>query len=97
MSPEIISDSSPELRDQHIYSYKTDCWSLGCVLFELITLEVFFDKNLKTNEAITKDIDRINTLNGLFKQLIKRMLQIKKEERASSQELRSMLELFINI
>ena len=81
---------SPEIKNFENYSFKTDCWSAGCVLFELITLQVFFDKNLNDSKAIVEEIDKINTLNE-FKQLLKRMLQMNKEERADTDELKSML------
>lgn len=34
---------SPEIRQHKKYTFSADIWSLGCVIFELITLEKFFD------------------------------------------------------
>lgn len=49
MPPEIMTSGQT-------YSFNTDCWSLGCVLFELITLEVFSNENLNAYEAIEREI-----------------------------------------
>ena len=32
---------SPELMTQKEYTYNTDCWSAGCVLFEMVSFEKF--------------------------------------------------------
>ena len=34
---------SPEMKEHKKYSFNTDCWSAGCVLYELITLKIFDD------------------------------------------------------
>jgi len=83
MSPEMTSIGQT-------YSFNTDCWSLGCVLFELVTLEIFSDKNLKHYESITREIETLNTQNE-FKELLKKMLQTDKTQRASSDELKLMI------
>lgn len=36
---------SPEIMNNQRYNSKTDIWSLGCVLFELLTLKVPFEGN----------------------------------------------------
>ena len=49
---------SPEMIDNTGYSFSTDIWSAGCVLYELITLKRYFNNstrndsfyNLKTND-----------------------------------------------
>jgi serine/threonine protein kinase len=55
---------SPEMREFKKYSYNTDCWSAGCCLFELITLEKYFDyingnKNVSISLTKTPKIHRI--------------------------------------
>ncbi len=61
---------SPEMNEQRIYSHNTDCWSAGCVLFELITLQIFKkfvqEKKIDTNIAI----DNIPNLKSGFKTLL---------------------------
>ena len=34
---------SPEIKQHKKYTFSADIWSIGCVLFELITLERFYD------------------------------------------------------
>jgi len=36
---------SPEVCESKPYTYKSDIWALGCVLFELCTLKHAFDSN----------------------------------------------------
>lgn len=59
MSPEII-------KEDRNYTNKIDVWALGCVIYELITLEKLFDdviginiglKILKSHIEIPEDID----------------------------------------
>ena len=35
--------AAPELLKERKYGYKTDIWSLGCILFELCTLKQFYN------------------------------------------------------
>jgi len=74
---------SPEIRAEQKYTQKTDVWSTGCVIYEMITLECFRD-------------DLINNLNDLntiikLKLLLKKMLVINPDQRASSQNLKHFL------
>lgn len=34
---------APEIFNRNIYSYKSDIWSLGCIVYELCNLRVPFD------------------------------------------------------
>jgi serine/threonine protein kinase len=45
---------SPELVQEDKYSYKSDVWAIGCILYELCFLKRAFDG--KTMIKITKDI-----------------------------------------
>lgn len=36
-----MSLKSPEVCENKPYSFKSDIWALGCVLYELCTLKVF--------------------------------------------------------
>lgn len=81
---------SPEVKKGDFYSYNTDCWSIGCVLYELTTLSRFHDKEIKTNEGIQKEINDLDTLFE-FKELLKCMLQMDRTKRAESDALKSML------
>jgi serine/threonine protein kinase len=67
MSPEIVNQ-------QKDYTYKIDIWSLGCVIYELITLEKLFNDTNELNiklkilnqEIILPETDSIlkGILNG---------------------------------
>ena len=37
---------SPETKKGHSYDYKADVWSAGCVIYELVSLEKFFNESL---------------------------------------------------
>jgi serine/threonine protein kinase len=36
---------SPEVFENKLYDFKTDIWSFGCVVFEMLTLEKAFNGN----------------------------------------------------
>ena len=63
---------SPEIRENRKYSYNTDIWSAGCVLYELITLETYYDF-IQKNKISLIDYElpifenRGNDLNKLLK------------------------------
>jgi len=82
-----IEYMSPEVKDYDTYSYNTDCWSLGCVLYELITLEKFYDKGIKENDYIQNEIKTLKT-SLLFKNLLSMMLQVNRENRVESYQIR---------
>ena len=80
---------SPEMRSQKEYSFNTDCWSLGCVLYELITLKQFYrEERLEMDEAIQKEISDLNALK-FFKKLLNMMLQVNRENRTESEGLKA--------
>ena len=60
------------MREYRKYSYNTDIWSVGCVLYELITLEKYFDfiqsNKINLSEHKIKDISYSTTkLNKLLR------------------------------
>jgi len=83
---------SPEVRAHGEYFFNTDCWSLGCVLYELITLERFHKTHrIETNDVIQKEIIELNTLK-LFKTLLSEMLIVERENRAESERLKAIFD-----
>ena len=83
---------SPEIRKCKIYSFNTDCWSTGCVLFELITLERFggIDHN-DEYEKINQEIISLQT-SDLFTELLTKMLHPDQEQRFSSAQAKLIIE-----
>ena len=55
MSPEM----SNRIEEHQNYQFNTDCWSLGCILYELINLELFYKSEIKNDDAI---IERLANL-----------------------------------
>ena len=71
--------------------FNTDCWSLGCVLYELITLVKFHNRSRSTVDEIQTEISNLET-SDLCKQLLVMMLQIDKANRAESYRLFKMFD-----
>jgi len=65
---------SPELENSQEYSYNTDCWSTGCVLYELVTFDKLSSKYNKTDLTQTQINSLINNLTSVdvFKFLLKK-------------------------
>jgi len=84
---------SPEVRARHSeYFFNTDCWSLGCVLYELITLKRFHrEDRIETNDVIQREITDLKTLN-LFEILLSKMLIVEKGNRAESERLKEIFD-----
>jgi len=76
---------SPELFRNKPYSYKSDIWSLGCVLYEMCNLRHAFDA--QSINGLAMKILRgsyppiIATYSKQMKELITKMLSIKSSER----------------
>lgn len=82
---------SPEVCENKPYTYRSDIWSLGCVLYELCTLKHAFsaDNLLGLVYKIVSELYEPipNIYNPQLDQLIKQMLNKKAEERPDSNEL----------
>ena len=80
--------SAPEIQSGKKYNNKADIYALGCVLYELFTLNNFYDD---FNYGDIKEID--SKYNAKWKVLIKQMLNKKKyHKRPSIEEIISKLD-----
>ena len=64
--------TAPEIFDKGLYNIKSDMWSLGCILYEIFTLNTYFIDNFKRE---IKKIDN-NIYNNRWQELINLLLQI---------------------
>ncbi len=82
---------SPEIFKNKPYSYKSDVWALGCVLYEMTTLNHAFDAN-SLNGLATKIVKGkyppINAKYSKFlRELIGQMLQINPAQRPDLEQI----------
>jgi len=93
---------SPEIVYEKEYNCKSDVWSLGCVIYELITLERLFDGNICFNifhQILNKQIEPANT-TVKFQHILNRALEKDPIQRASVLELKNIMlvsKLFIGL
>eukprot|EP00931_Biecheleriopsis_adriatica_P089974 TRINITY_DN64029_c0_g1_i1.p1 TRINITY_DN64029_c0_g1~~TRINITY_DN64029_c0_g1_i1.p1 ORF type:complete len:601 (-),score=141.90 TRINITY_DN64029_c0_g1_i1:114-1916(-) len=82
---------SPEICQEKPYSFKSDVWSLGCVLYELATLHHAFDADsmqglvLKILRGVPPEVPSL--FSQEFKALIKEMLQKNPSNRPTIDEV----------
>ena len=57
--------TSPEIRDGKKYSFKTDVWSVGCIVFELITLNSLYELTEVNGCDLNRLIDSLNIKDPL--------------------------------
>jgi serine/threonine protein kinase len=82
---------SPEQNNSNCYDKKTDIWSLGCILYELITLVKPFEANNinMLNQKITKgyykpiELQSTNLDNHIWSFILKKMLTLDAKSRIS--------------
>ena len=62
---------APEILDDGIYNEKSDMWSLGCIIYELFTLNIYY------KDAICREIKKIDSdiYNNKWQKLIDSLLQ----------------------
>ena len=84
---------SPELLDIGIYNEKTDIYSLGCIIYELFNLSIYF------NDKLSKEIKTINTniYNNKWQILIDSLLQSDYNKRFDINQVIHFLENELNI
>ena len=56
---------SPQVINNYNYNYKTDCWSIGCTVYELITLNIFYDSIHYQSNEFNLNVE-LNILNELL-------------------------------
>ena len=79
---------APEILDKGLYNSKSDMLSLGCIIYELLTLNIYFTD--KFNSGIKK-IDA-NLYNNKWQKLINLLLQIDYDKRPDINKVFNILE-----
>lgn len=81
-----LLNSSPEVWKDQPYDSKSDIWSLGCVLFEMISLKPPFraaDMEGLYNKVVKGQIPKVPDKFEEFNDIIKLLLQVQPESRPS--------------
>lgn len=97
MSPEVIRNEG--------YDFKSDVWSLGCVVYELVTLKSPFrtDEKISMYDLFSKinkgDYPKIldEKYTYIVKDLVDKMLKVNPEDRISLEEVFLLNIIFLNI
>lgn len=82
--------ASPEVWKDHPYDFKSDIWSLGCVLYEMAALRPPFkatDMNALFKKVVAANYPPIPRYSQEFKELISMMLQPNPNLRPTAEEL----------
>jgi len=66
---------SPQIINNNDYNYKTDCWSIGCTVYELITLNIFYDSIHYALDDFNLNVE-LDILNKLIDMYIYMFLSI---------------------
>ena len=83
--------ASPEIWEDKPYSFKSDIWSIGCILYQMAALEMPFQgKNIKEVYYNLKKVN-IPPLPEIYSEelmiMIKKLLQLDPEMRPSTEEI----------
>ncbi|RNA10655.1 serine threonine- kinase Nek9 [Brachionus plicatilis] len=82
---------SPEIVEGKKYSYKSDIWALGCVVYEMMTLSRVFDATNQLKLALKISQCNINDIEADYSTELKDMIKIifskDPEQRPSAQEI----------
>ena len=79
---------APEILDDGIYNEKSDIWSLGCIIYELFTLNIYY------KDAICREIKKIDSdiYNNKWQKLIDSLLQTDYKKRFDINQVITFLE-----
>ena len=85
--------AAPEIKYKGIYNEKSDIWSLGCIIYELLTLNIY------SKDKFMNEIKQINSniYNNKWKELINLLLQIDYNKRLDINQVYNILEENIKI
>ena len=84
---------SPECVDNRKYSFKTDIWSLGCILYELMELRIAFDCShigkllIKIHSGKYNKFSKSNFYASEFTEIVKNCIKLVEKERPNTNEL----------
>ena len=83
--------ASPEIWEDKPYSFKSDIWSIGCILYQMAALKMPFEgKNIKEVYYNLKNVNIPPLPENYTEELmimIKKLLKLKPEQRPSTQEI----------
>ena len=84
---------APEILDNLIYNEKSDMWSLGCIIYELFNLNIYY------KDLIWRKIRKINSdiYNNKWQNLIDSLLQPDYKKRLDINQVNKFLEDELNI